>query len=99
MLSVELWKELSVKWPRSFWDDWLRKPANRRSRQCIRPEISRVLNFGRAGASNGEYFDEHIGRIKINSEIVSEISMKSSIIPLTPFKRLHIPVTILTNLF
>ena len=26
----ELWSELMVKWPRSYWDDWMREPAQRK---------------------------------------------------------------------
>ena len=26
----ELWTELMVKWPRSYWDDWMREPAQRK---------------------------------------------------------------------
>jgi len=34
-----------------FWDDWMRKPEQRRSRSCIRPEIPRSSTFGRLGTS------------------------------------------------
>jgi hypothetical protein len=30
---------------KGYWDDWLREPANRRGRACIRPEVS--LGLGR----------------------------------------------------
>lgn len=26
----------------SFWDDWMRKPEQRRNRACIRPEVART---------------------------------------------------------
>lgn len=34
-----------------FWDDWIRQPAQRRERACIRPEISRTKTFGKVGVS------------------------------------------------
>ena len=64
MLTSRLWAELAPKWPKSFWDDWLREPAQRKGRSFIRPEISRVSNFGRVGVSKGQYFDAHVGRIQ-----------------------------------
>ena len=35
----------------SFWDDWIREPAQRRNRACIRPELSRTKTFGKKGVS------------------------------------------------
>lgn len=52
MLSNDLWtKELGPKWPKSFWDDWIRNPEQRKGRACIRPEISRTRTFGKIGVS------------------------------------------------
>lgn len=51
MLTKELWSELSVKWPKSFWDDWIREPIQRNDRVCIRPEIPRTRTFGKVGVS------------------------------------------------
>ena len=51
MLSKNLWSELSPKWPKSFWDDWIRNPEQRKGRSCIRPEISRTRTFGKIGVS------------------------------------------------
>ncbi|UYV75104.1 MGAT1, partial [Cordylochernes scorpioides] len=51
MLTRELWQELQVKWPKAFWDDWIRQPAQRKDRACIRPEISRTKTFGKIGVS------------------------------------------------
>uniref|UniRef100_A0A1A9WMY1 Alpha-1,3-mannosyl-glycoprotein 2-beta-N-acetylglucosaminyltransferase n=1 Tax=Glossina brevipalpis TaxID=37001 RepID=A0A1A9WMY1_9MUSC len=55
MLTKNLWQELSVKWPKSFWDDWIRHPEQRKDRVCIRPEISRTRTFGKIGVSNEEF--------------------------------------------
>jgi len=68
--SKTIWNELKPKWPLGFWDDWLRLPEQRKDRVTIRPEISRTGNFGKSGASGGEFFEEHIGSIKVNSEAV-----------------------------
>ena len=68
MLTRSVWAELAPKWPRSFWDDWMREPDQHRERSCIRPEISRTLTFGKKGVSNGQFFDEHLKFIKLNSE-------------------------------
>ena len=66
MLKRELWEELKPKWPRSFWDDWMREPQQRKDRVCIRPEISRTYTFGDAGVSMGQYWSEHLQYIVLN---------------------------------
>nr|XP_057909273.1 alpha-1,3-mannosyl-glycoprotein 2-beta-N-acetylglucosaminyltransferase a [Doryrhamphus excisus] len=70
MLLKEAWEELEPKWPASFWDDWMRQPAQRRDRACIRPEISRTLTFGRQGVSLGQFYDKYLRYIKLNSQFV-----------------------------
>ena len=70
MMTRELWKEMDSKWPAGFWDDWLRQPEQRKDRACIRPEISRTYTFGRIGSSNGQFFDEHLKHIVLNSKPV-----------------------------
>lgn len=42
MLTSQLWEELKIKWPETFWDDWMRDPAQRQGRACVRPEVSRT---------------------------------------------------------
>lgn len=54
-MTRRLWAELGPKWPASFWDDWLREPANRRGRATIRPEISRSYTYGVKGTSSGQF--------------------------------------------
>lgn len=40
MLSRNMWEsELSSKWPRGYWDDWLREPQQRQGRHILRPEV------------------------------------------------------------
>lgn len=70
MLTRNVWLELYTKWPRSYWDDWIREPAQRKDRSCIRPEISRTKTFGKIGVSNGMYFEKHLKFIKLNEENV-----------------------------
>nr|SVE81943.1 EOG090X06K9 [Daphnia magna] len=66
MITKELWDELEPKWPKSYWDDWMRRPEQRKDRACIRPEISRTRTFGKIGVSNGMFFDKHLKYIKLN---------------------------------
>uniref|UniRef100_A0A914WP62 Alpha-1,3-mannosyl-glycoprotein 2-beta-N-acetylglucosaminyltransferase n=1 Tax=Plectus sambesii TaxID=2011161 RepID=A0A914WP62_9BILA len=68
MLTRRLWEELSPIWPAGFWDDWLRDPARRQNRACIRPEIPRtsMTNQGKVGASQGLFFSKHLIKIKLN---------------------------------
>ncbi|KAI3358302.1 hypothetical protein L3Q82_014683 [Scortum barcoo] len=70
MLLREMWDELEVKWPLAFWDDWMRHPEQRKDRSCIRPEISRTITFGRKGVSLGQFFDQYLRYIKLNTEFV-----------------------------
>ncbi|NWW47741.1 MGAT1 acetylglucosaminyltransferase, partial [Pedionomus torquatus] len=35
LLLAELWEELEPKWPKAFWDDWMRQPEQRRGRSCL----------------------------------------------------------------
>ncbi|CAN9504194.1 unnamed protein product [Ophioblennius macclurei] len=70
MLLREMWEELEPKWPSAFWDDWMRQPEQRKDRSCIRPEISRTITFGRKGVSLGQFFDQYLRYIKLNTEFV-----------------------------
>lgn len=70
MLLKEMWDELEHKWPSAFWDDWMRQPEQRKGRSCIRPEISRTITFGRKGVSLGQFFDQYLRYIKLNTEFV-----------------------------
>jgi len=53
MMNRDVWLEIKNDWPKAFWDDWIRQPAQRKERACIRPEISRTKTFGKIGVSNG----------------------------------------------
>ncbi|KAK2633097.1 hypothetical protein EUGRSUZ_L00584 [Eucalyptus grandis] len=66
MLTKSTWNELSPKWPKAYWDDWLRLQENHKGRQFIRPEVCRTYNFGEHGSSLGQFFREYLEPIKLN---------------------------------
>lgn len=69
MMTRKLWNELSVKWPKAYWDDWLREPKQRKGRQIIRPEVCRTLHFGVKGVSNSQY-SNYLTQIRLNDKHV-----------------------------
>ncbi|CAF0762431.1 unnamed protein product [Didymodactylos carnosus] len=73
MLTKSLWNEIKGGWPKSYWDDWMRLPAQRKNRSCIRPEISRTaISFhGQKGVSNGQHFDRYLKKIVKNMDMVN----------------------------
>lgn len=66
MLTRSTWSELSPKWPKAYWDDWLRLKDNHKGRQFIRPEVCRTYNFGEHGSSLGQFFSQYLLPIKLN---------------------------------
>ncbi|XP_004231101.1 alpha-1,3-mannosyl-glycoprotein 2-beta-N-acetylglucosaminyltransferase isoform X2 [Solanum lycopersicum] len=78
MLSKSTWSELSPKWPKAYWDDWLRLKENHRGRQFIRPEVCRTYNFGEHGSSLGQFFKQYLEPIKLNDVQVDWKSMDLS---------------------
>ncbi|CAD6185316.1 unnamed protein product [Caenorhabditis auriculariae] len=72
MMTSKLWNELGPIWPTGFWDDWMRDPLRRKGRQCIRPEISRtgMSNYGKEGASKGQFFSKHLAKVHLNEKFV-----------------------------
>ncbi|XVF65218.1 hypothetical protein PTKIN_Ptkin09bG0229700 [Pterospermum kingtungense] len=66
MLTRSIWNELSPKWPKAYWDDWLRLKENHKGRQFIRPEVCRTYNFGEHGSSMGQFFQQYLAPIKMN---------------------------------
>ncbi|XP_010555166.1 PREDICTED: alpha-1,3-mannosyl-glycoprotein 2-beta-N-acetylglucosaminyltransferase [Tarenaya hassleriana] len=75
MLTRATWDELSPKWPKAYWDDWLRLKENHKSRQFIRPEVCRTYNFGEHGSSLGQFFKQYLEPIKLNDIKVDWKSM------------------------
>ncbi|KAI0220616.1 Alpha-1,3-mannosyl-glycoprotein 2-beta-N-acetylglucosaminyltransferase [Lamellibrachia satsuma] len=78
MFTRSTFLELQPKWPKTFWDDWMRHPDQRRDRTCIRPEIPRTSTFGRIGISKGQFFDKHLKFIKKNEKFVPFTKMDLS---------------------
>eukprot|EP00172_Hildenbrandia_rubra_P003502 Plantae.Rhodophyta-Hildenbrandia_rubra.ctg5701.p1 GENE.Plantae.Rhodophyta-Hildenbrandia_rubra.ctg5701~~Plantae.Rhodophyta-Hildenbrandia_rubra.ctg5701.p1 ORF type:complete len:454 (+),score=42.77 Plantae.Rhodophyta-Hildenbrandia_rubra.ctg5701:170-1531(+) len=71
MLTRRLWEtELRDKWPKLFWDDWMRSSNQTRGRQCIRPEISRTANFGEKGVSKSFDYEPHVSKVVLNKQYV-----------------------------
>ncbi|XP_031128060.1 alpha-1,3-mannosyl-glycoprotein 2-beta-N-acetylglucosaminyltransferase isoform X2 [Ipomoea triloba] len=75
MLSKSTWNELSPKWPKAYWDDWLRLKENHKGRQFVRPEVCRTYNFGEHGSSLGQFFNRFLAPIKLNDVQVDWKSM------------------------
>ena len=65
---------------RSYWDDWMRLPEQRRGRACIRPEISRTKTFGKIGVSNGLFYEKHLKYIVLNNKFVPFTVMDLSVL-------------------
>lgn len=78
MLSKTTWDELSPKWPKAYWDDWLRLKENHKGRQFVRPEICRTYNFGEHGSSLGQFFSQYLEPIKLNDVHINWRSMDLS---------------------
>ena len=71
MINRNLWKsELESKWPRGWWDDWLREPAQRKDRQVLRPEVSRTHHFGSKGGASKNAFGRRLERNKLNEKVI-----------------------------
>lgn len=77
MMTKTLWSELEPKWPRAYWDDWLREPKQRKGRQIIRPEVCRTYHFGVKGVSNSQYSD-YLQKIRLNDHYVAFTTMDLS---------------------
>lgn len=71
MLTRSLWEELAPKWPKMFWDDWMRSMDQTKGRQCIRPEVSRTQNFGEKGVSQSFHFKKHVSQVVLAKETVN----------------------------
>ncbi|KAJ4806199.1 hypothetical protein LUZ62_018765 [Rhynchospora pubera] len=66
MLTKSTWEELSPKWPKAYWDDWVRLKEVHKDRQFIHPEVCRTYNFGEHGSSMGQFFQQYLQTIKLN---------------------------------
>jgi alpha-1,3-mannosyl-glycoprotein beta-1,2-N-acetylglucosaminyltransferase len=90
MMTRSLWKELQPKWPEKYWDDWMREPAQRQGRSCIRPEISRTITFGDKGVSAGQFYRQHLQYIKLNSDPVDFSKLNLSQLQEAEYDRLFL---------
>ena len=71
MMSRKLWDdELQSKWPKGYWDDWLREPDQRQGRHIVRPEISRTFHFGVKGGASGNQFGQRLSQVLLNPTVV-----------------------------
>jgi alpha-1,3-mannosyl-glycoprotein beta-1,2-N-acetylglucosaminyltransferase len=71
MMTRRLWvDELDSKWPKDYWDDWLREPAQRQDRQVIRPEVSRTYHFGTEGGASGNQFGSILESVILDTRVV-----------------------------
>uniref|UniRef100_A0A674HBL7 Alpha-1,3-mannosyl-glycoprotein 2-beta-N-acetylglucosaminyltransferase n=1 Tax=Taeniopygia guttata TaxID=59729 RepID=A0A674HBL7_TAEGU len=91
LLLAELWDELEPKWPPAFWDDWMRRPEQRRGRACVRPEVSRTMTFGRKGVSHGQFFDQYLKFIKLNDRFVPFTQLDLSYLKREAYERSFLP--------
>ncbi|XP_078162032.1 alpha-1,3-mannosyl-glycoprotein beta-1,2-N-acetylglucosaminyltransferase isoform X1 [Carex rostrata] len=66
MLTKSIWEELSPKWPKAYWDDWVRLKEVHKDRQFIHPEVCRTYNFGEHGSSMGQFFQQYLQPIRLN---------------------------------
>ena len=50
MMSEHIWRELAPKWPKAYWDDWLREPQQRKNRNVIRWEGIQTIHPHTSGS-------------------------------------------------
>jgi hypothetical protein len=69
LVSRRHWEnEWSKSWPRTHWDHFLRNPMNRRDRQTLYPEISRIYHSGYRGThSTVALYEKYFRDILLNS--------------------------------
>ena len=70
MMTKQLYEELIPKWPKAYWDDWLREPIQRKNRHSIHPEISRTLHYGKNGVSSSQFQDNYMDKMKLNDKFI-----------------------------
>eukprot|EP00285_Hemiselmis_virescens_P009317 CAMPEP_0173407986 /NCGR_PEP_ID=MMETSP1356-20130122/68548_1 /TAXON_ID=77927 ORGANISM="Hemiselmis virescens, Strain PCC157" /NCGR_SAMPLE_ID=MMETSP1356 /ASSEMBLY_ACC=CAM_ASM_000847 /LENGTH=218 /DNA_ID=CAMNT_0014369221 /DNA_START=45 /DNA_END=697 /DNA_ORIENTATION=- len=78
IMTRELWSELGPKWPKAYWDDWMREPPQRKGRSCLRPEVPRTVTFGQIGSSQGQFFASHLSKMKLNTKLIDFTSRDMS---------------------
>ncbi len=68
LVSRRHWEEeWRHSWPRTHWDHFLRNPMNRKERQTLYPEISRIYHSGYRGThSTVALYEKYFRDIKLN---------------------------------
>eukprot|EP00526_Cylindrotheca_closterium_P010215 CAMPEP_0113646964 /NCGR_PEP_ID=MMETSP0017_2-20120614/24838_1 /TAXON_ID=2856 /ORGANISM="Cylindrotheca closterium" /LENGTH=381 /DNA_ID=CAMNT_0000558949 /DNA_START=136 /DNA_END=1281 /DNA_ORIENTATION=+ /assembly_acc=CAM_ASM_000147 len=90
MMKRSLWKnELEAKWPKGYWDDWLREPAQRKGRQIVRPEFSRTYHFGFHGGASKNQFGSILRRVRLCEEFVDWAKEDLSYLEERTYERLY----------
>jgi alpha-1,3-mannosyl-glycoprotein beta-1,2-N-acetylglucosaminyltransferase len=89
MMPKRIWDELSPKWPRAYWDDWLREPKQRQGRHIIRPEICRTFHIGQKGVSNAQY-SAYLNSIRLNENAVAFTKMDLSYLALPKWDDIYL---------
>ena len=89
MLPKRVWTELGPRWPRAYWDDWLREPKQRQGRHIIRPEVCRTLHIGQKGVSNAQY-SKYLTSIKLNDAAVPFTTMDLSYLQLAKWDEIYL---------
>jgi hypothetical protein len=88
LVSRKHWKgEWESRWPRSHWDHFLRSPGNRRNRQTIYPEVSRVYHSGYQGThSTVAMYEQYFRDIVLNSHGYAPLGVDKSAFEKNQFK-------------
>jgi len=79
MQTKDTFMKLRNRWPDMYWDEFYRRDDVRNGRQCIRPEVNRVITFGKIGTSDGQFFDRYLAHMKLNEEVFDWIANKEAI--------------------
>lgn len=89
MMPRRIWTELGPRWPRAYWDDWLREPKQRQGRHIIRPEVCRTFHIGQRGVSNSQY-STYLNSIRLNEDAVSFTTMDLSYLQAEKWRELYL---------
>lgn len=89
MMTRSIWEELAPKWPKAYWDDWLREPKQRKDRHILRPEICRTYHFGMHGVSNAQY-SEYMMSIHLNDKFIPFTTMNLTYLELNSWNHIYV---------
>lgn len=70
LASRKIYKtEWEAKWPNQHWDHFLRRPEQRKGRECVYPEVSRNYNIGSKGVHmDSKLFAKYFERTVVNDK-------------------------------